>query len=301
MYFCPDFRMTYGRTYAPYISNDRSEGARTLGYVTPGRREIAICAVPPRTSMSRALLRGQSPRTFGAIRGWQWPPVAVKRFMLYDTFLHELGHIQLVNPKVKSERLRYARERKAEEFSEKWRKKLWSQHFDHADPVHNRPSAAELEDMESFAQVMSKDDKNLKILEHTVLFGPATSETHQNLGKAYLRRNQLDKAESELLLAIQANETDGWPRLYLGNLYWRKEDLDAAAEQFEIAGTIMPGNAAPLWCLAAVEEAAGDYVAADENYRKAVAIDPKDTIAQKKLSLWEGWYGAQKNSEKNEP
>jgi tetratricopeptide (TPR) repeat protein len=221
--------------------------------------------------------------------------------MLYDTFLHELGHIQLVNPKAKSKRLRYARERKAEEFANRWRKELWSHNFDHPDPVHNKPSSDELADMESFSEAMSKGDKDLKILEHTVLFGPATSETHQNLGIAYLRRNQLDKAEVELLLAIQADETDGWPRLYLGSLYYRREDFDSAAEQFKAAHQIMPGNATPLWCLAEVKEAAEDYACADENYRKAVVIDPKDTLAQRKLSQWDEWYRGRKESDKKEP
>ena len=210
--------------------NDQSRGARILGYVTAGRREIAICAVPPQMSLSSGLLRGQSPQTFGAIIGWQWPPLAIRRFMLYNTFLHELGHTQLINPKAMSERLRYARERKAEEFAEKWRKELWSHDFDHPDPVHNKPSPAELADLKRFSEAMSKDDKDMKILEHTVLFGPATSETHQNLGKKYLHRNQLDKAESEFLLAIQLDKTDGWPRLYLGNLYYQKKRLRFCGE-----------------------------------------------------------------------
>src|SRR5438128_2247460 len=78
--------------------NDRSRGVRTLGYVNRGRREITICALPPRVSLSRFLVRGQSPATFGARRGAQWPKLAVRRYVLYDVFLHELGHLQLVNP-----------------------------------------------------------------------------------------------------------------------------------------------------------------------------------------------------------
>ena len=54
---------------------------------------IAICALPRRVSLTRFLRhRRQSPREFGARRGAQWPILAVKRFMLYDVFLHELGH-----------------------------------------------------------------------------------------------------------------------------------------------------------------------------------------------------------------
>lgn len=133
----------YSRLRAVHF-NDRSRGARALGYVNLGHREIAICALPPRISLTRFLIRGQSPREFGAKRGAQWPELAVRRFMLYDTFLHELGHLQIINESTKSERLRFARERCAEDFASQWRKRLWLYPFDHPDPVHNAPTDEEL-------------------------------------------------------------------------------------------------------------------------------------------------------------
>ena len=120
--------------------NDQSRGVRVLGYVNRGRREIAICALPPRVSLTRFLVRGQSPRLFGARRGCQWPATAVRRYMLYDVFLHELGHLQLVNPQSNDERRRFAMERIAQEFAEQWRRTLWSERFDHHDPIHNAPA-----------------------------------------------------------------------------------------------------------------------------------------------------------------
>ena len=123
--------------------NDRSRGARTLGYVNRGRREIAICALPPRVSLTRFLVRGQSPGAFGAQRGAQWPALAVRRYMLYDVFLHELGHLQLVNPHTNDERRRFAMETLAQEFADGWRRALWAEHFEHPDPVHNPPSSDE--------------------------------------------------------------------------------------------------------------------------------------------------------------
>jgi hypothetical protein len=120
--------------------NDRARGNRLLGYVTGGRREIAICALPPRISLSAALAPGQSCEQFGVKRGEKWPPLAIRRFLLYDVFLHELGHLQVVDERTKSERLRFAREKCAQEFADRWRRKLWSEHFDHPDPVHNAPA-----------------------------------------------------------------------------------------------------------------------------------------------------------------
>lgn len=123
--------------------NDRSRGARRLGYVNMGHREIAICALPPRVSLSRFLIR-HSPLEFGAIRGRQWPETAVRRFVLYDVFLHELGHLQVVKPNAKRVLRRFAVETKAQAFADYWRRSLWEKTFDHPDPIHNYPSIHEL-------------------------------------------------------------------------------------------------------------------------------------------------------------
>ena len=41
--------------------NDRSRGARILGYVNRSKREIALCALPPRIGLTCALVEGQTP------------------------------------------------------------------------------------------------------------------------------------------------------------------------------------------------------------------------------------------------
>jgi hypothetical protein len=124
--------------------NDRSWGGRCLGYVNQGRREIGLCALPPRISLSRFIVKGYgSPPEFGAIRGRQRPALAIRRFMLYDVFLHELGHLQIIDAAAKSPRRRFAMERCAEDFALRWRRELWSRHFVHADAVHNPPDAQE--------------------------------------------------------------------------------------------------------------------------------------------------------------
>ena len=125
--------------------NDRSWGVRTLGYTTKrGRREVAICALPPRVSLTRFLVKGQRPETFGAKRGRQWPELAVRRFLLYDVLLHEIGHLQIINPESRNVRRKFADETKAQQFADSWRKKLWKEYFEHADPVHNAPTEDEL-------------------------------------------------------------------------------------------------------------------------------------------------------------
>jgi hypothetical protein len=123
--------------------NDRSRGARVLGYVNRGRREIALCALPPRMSLRRVLVKGQTPAQFGAKPGHKWPVLAVRRFMLYDVFLHELGHLQPIKKNARSARLRFAHEKLAQAFAVAWCKRLWGEPFSHPDPVHNPPTPEE--------------------------------------------------------------------------------------------------------------------------------------------------------------
>ena len=129
--------------------NDRSRGGRVLGYVNRGRREIAMCALPPRMSLARFLVKGESPRYWGAKRGTQWPSLAVRRYLLYDVFLHELGHLQVIDPDAKTEHRKFAMETRAEEFAVFWRHRLWTQPFEHPDPVHAPPTADELKQLDA--------------------------------------------------------------------------------------------------------------------------------------------------------
>jgi len=124
--------------------NDKARGARLLGYVNRGRREIALCALPFRMSLKAALVkRRQTCEQFGARRGHKWPALAIRRFMLYDVFLHELGHLQRIKEGTRSVRLQFAREKLAQEFAMQWCKQLWSKPFPHPDQVHNPPAPEE--------------------------------------------------------------------------------------------------------------------------------------------------------------
>lgn len=132
-----------------FLRNE-SRGVRRLGWVTTrGRRDIVICSVlPPRVSLRAYIYKGQSPQEFGAPTRGQWPPWAVRRYLLYDAFLHELGHLQLVDPKTSNWNRRYASETLAEEFADRWRRRLFREPFDHPDPIHFPPSEGEIKFLE---------------------------------------------------------------------------------------------------------------------------------------------------------
>jgi hypothetical protein len=123
---------------------DDARGNRVLGYVTRGRREIALNALPLHVSLNQFIGGTQSAPMFGAVKGAQWPPLAVRRFMLYDVLLHEIGHLQVIHEKARTVRRKFGEEIAAQDFANRWREDLWSKPFGHTDPVHDPPSGEEI-------------------------------------------------------------------------------------------------------------------------------------------------------------
>ena len=132
-------------------------GGRAVGYTHHGGpAEITLLALPPRVSLASYLSRRESPAQYGATRNYQWPRLAVRRFLLYNVLLHELGHIQVVERTQKGQ-WEKAREAKANEFAEYWQARLWSEKFRHPDAVHSPPTEEEIrnsiDEIESYKRV----------------------------------------------------------------------------------------------------------------------------------------------------
>lgn len=118
----------------------------TLGYtLTRSRKDVVLCDLPTHLSLGSLCRRqGVKPEEFGAPERGQWPALAIRRFQLFNTLLHEIGHLQVVHPKEPNPRRKFADEVVAEAFAIEWRSELWSKPFDHPDPVHNPPDEEEL-------------------------------------------------------------------------------------------------------------------------------------------------------------
>ncbi|MEN0049701.1 MAG: hypothetical protein AAF806_21755 [Bacteroidota bacterium] len=111
---------------------------------------IIICDQSARTSIRVTEAKRGSLEEFGALNNMKWPTLAIRRFMLYDVFLHELKHTQLLKNGKKRIVDKIPLEKQAEEYAEYWRGELYQQHFDHPDPVHNLPSEAEKERLQKY-------------------------------------------------------------------------------------------------------------------------------------------------------
>ena len=77
-----------------------------------------------------------------------------------------------------------------------------------------------------------KNDLDDKALSRLVEVGGETPEFHLILGKAYLNRDELDKAISELEIAASANASLPYVHFSLGLAYTRKEDKERAEAEF---------------------------------------------------------------------
>jgi Flp pilus assembly protein TadD len=77
-----------------------------------------------------------------------------------------------------------------------------------------------------------KNDLDEKALSRLVEVGGQTPEFHLILGKAYLNREEMDKAISEMEIAASANSTLPFVHFGLGVAYMRKEDNDRAESEF---------------------------------------------------------------------
>ena len=82
------------------------------------------------------------------------------------------------------------------------------------------------------AHSAGKNDLDEKALSRLVEIGGQTPEFHLILGKAYLNRDELDKAISELELAASANPNLPFVHFGLGVAYMKKQDNERAESEF---------------------------------------------------------------------
>lgn len=266
---------------------DEARGNRRLGYTTTrGRREIALCALPPRVSLNAAIRGPQGALTFGAVKGAQWPTLAVRRFMLYDVLLHEIGHLQIVDDAAPSARRRFADERRAQEFADGWREELWSSHFDHADPVHNPPSTEEMDALPRWseahfaykngdfrralelypghpqaltelAQAVVRDDvkrgaglegyaRAADLLRRALIADPTSVEINIHFGWVCGHLGRYEDARRYIARALGHGELSARDLSSLANAHANWGFLDESERLFEKALTLEPGRARTL-------------------------------------------------------
>ncbi|MCS6958596.1 MAG: tetratricopeptide repeat protein [Pseudanabaenaceae cyanobacterium SKYGB_i_bin29] len=104
-----------------------------------------------------------------------------------------------------------------------------------------------------------------------------TPEVHNNLGNAYQKLGDNEKAIEQYRLAISYGKKDPKHYFNLGNALKAINDWEGALENFQQAIEIKPDYARAYDGIGLVYSAQGKLEEAIENYRKAIAIDPNNS------------------------
>jgi Tfp pilus assembly protein PilF len=132
------------------------------------------------------------------------------------------------------------------------------------------------------AMQVDDDKRRIILLNQAVQLDNKFADAYLELGHSYRNLNKLKKAESMFKTAISLDD-DGWGHLYLGNLFFTKEDWDAAEVEFHKGRQFLPNIATPIWCLADVYRAQGNVKKSEKFYRAAVKVDPTDAASLARL------------------
>ena len=277
--------------------NDRARGNRRLGYVTTrGRREITLCALPPRIGLTRFLVKRQTPEKFGARRGHKWPVLAVRRFMLYDVFLHELGHMQLINERAPSARRKICPMRRWLSRS-RWNGATGSGRIPSNTRIQCttlplrmrlrwRSNATTLRSITTSAtRWMNKSDSDAAIVEYrkALELRPDDATANNNLGNALADKGDLDAAIVEYRKALELEPEHVVAHYNLGIALKDKGDLDAAIVEYRKALELKPDYVKAHNNLGIALKDKGDLDAAIVEYRKALELKPDHVGAHNNL------------------
>jgi tetratricopeptide (TPR) repeat protein len=140
-----------------------------------------------------------------------------------------------------------------------------------------RPVAALLRGRGPFIEI---DMDNTTLLFH---LRERIDDAHFFTGLAgqFFRRKQFDLARETYEVAVEINPLNAFTHFYLGNSYQQAGHLEAALERYEKGRDLEPRLAVGYWLLASLHEAMKRYDEAEDFYRQALAVQPKDSTTRK--------------------
>jgi superkiller protein 3 len=138
-----------------------------------------------------------------------------------------------------------------------------------------------------------------KIFRKAIEIDPDYSRAYAELGWLLLRyrkgvRDEAKAIEAVRLLkkSIKLDPEYGWSRAYLANALCGQRKFKAADEQYRKVMEIWPDDSLPYWCYGSFLADRGiNDTLAEEYLRKAVELDPRDSVANyflgKHLHYWD--------------
>lgn len=259
------------------------------GYSKSGSREIALCALPPRVSLTRFLPNSVSPHEFGAVRGAQWPALAVGRYQLYHVFLAMLIALEGRHGDGAAEMGTEAR---------KLRHELWEATPPELGALHHAPDEAESTRIAEHWKPAHAAYKRGLLLERQSEFGPAErafrealehEPTHplalEHLGAAAVGAGRVHDAIALLQRAVAADHTLPRAHLLLGTVLAQADQQRDARVVFERALEIHPQPAVSLAVYASFLARWGAFEEADAHFKRAMRKDPTSGLPQRAFGV----------------
>jgi tetratricopeptide (TPR) repeat protein len=114
------------------------------------------------------------------------------------------------------------------------------------------------------------------VYQHAISMKIESDEIYSRLGAAYLRLNQLNDAARAMARAAELNPTDIVNRYLLGNIYLHLGRLDDAARTYKAVLAQSDQSSPAYEGLGLVAVARGDTQTAEQDFLKAIALNPAD-------------------------
>lgn len=149
----------------------------------------------------------------------------------------------------------------------------------------------------AYYQRLRKSEEARICLENAVFCMPDNKEALCDLGNAYFRQGDYEKAADAYIKAIKAGDTRGELYAVIGNCYKRAKNWREAVRYLEKAGAELPKNKKiPLQLAYIYRENFDDPVKAADSFRKYAELDPQGARA-----LYTTFRLPEKNVEEEEP
>jgi Flp pilus assembly protein TadD len=134
---------------------------------------------------------------------------------------------------------------------------------------------------------LSKDqiDEAISQCHEAIRLKPNDSLAYNNLGVALLRNGQIDQAISQLQEALRLEPTDAEAHYHLGNALARKGQIDGAISQFQEALRLKPDDAGTHNNLGNALARKGQIEKAVSQYEAAICLKPNDADAHSNLGI----------------
>ncbi len=127
----------------------------------------------------------------------------------------------------------------------------------------------------------------IDLFEKAIHADPEYAMAHRELGWALSQLDGKDaEAEYHVRRAVELNDEDGWAHIYLGNIFWQRDDLSSAEQSFKKAVRVWSEIAVPYWCLALFYEYQGRKEEAERLYQQGLDLDPDDPQANKLFGIY---------------